>query len=204
MKRLLLFVVLALTFMFIVGVIGASAAQLEPALDDVNTTTLFTSDESRQVFDAILQSLQDAVPISPFVLFLVQFVLKPLSVAAPWPWFNQRKAPELASIVAVGFVIGGAISNTAGYANTFDSVAIMLDNLAPPLVTIVAAVGLASGEFNVLQWLGLNQSVMKSRTPSMRRPGNITIGNSEVNQAEPNANAVAAATASAMRRTDIR
>ncbi len=176
MRKHLLHLVLALTFMFIFGVIGASAAQLEPALDDATTTTLFTSEESRQVFDAVLQSIQDAVPISGFVLFLVQFLLKPLSAASPWPWLKQLKAPELASIVAIGFVVGGAVSNTAGYAGTFDSVAAMLDNLAPPLMTIAAAVGLAAGEFNILQWLGLNQSVMKSRTPSMRQTGNITLG----------------------------
>ncbi len=196
MKRLLLLFGLALMFMFIIGVIGASAAQLEPALDDVNTTTLFTSDESRQVFDAILQSLQDAVPISAFVLFLVQFVLKPLSVAVPWPWLNERKAPELASLVALLVVIAGAISNNAGYSDSFDSVAALLDNLAPPLVTIATAVGLAAGEFNVLQWLGLGNSVIaKSRTPG----NGITI-NSKPLQVGPNAEAIA----EAMQRSAVR
>ena len=175
MKKHLLLFVLALAFIFIVGIIGASAAQLEPALDDANTTTLFTSEESRQVFDAILQSLQDAVPISPFVFFLVQFALKPLSAASPWPFLNERKAPELAALVASIFVIAGAISNDVGYADTFDSVAAMLDNLAPPLVTIAAAVGLAAGEFNVLQWLGLDGSVIaKSRTINGKATGTIT------------------------------
>jgi hypothetical protein len=162
--RKTLLVVLALVMMLVVGVVGVSAAQLEPALDDA-TTTLFTAEQSRQVFDAVLQALQDAVPISPIVLLIVQFVLKPLATASPWPWLNERKAPELAALVAIVFVVAGAISNDTGYSDSFDSVAAMLDNIAPPLVTVIAAVGFAAGEFNFLQWLGLDSSVMKSRTP---------------------------------------
>ena len=161
-----LLVLFALVMLFVVGAAGVSAAQLEPALEDTVTTTLFTAEESRQVFDAILQALQDAVPISPFVLLIVQFVLKPVADASSWAWLKQRRAPELASLVAIIFVIAGAVTNDAGYGDTFDSVAALLDNLAPPLTTVIAAIAFASGEFNLLQRLGLDNSVMKSRSVS--------------------------------------
>ena len=166
MRKHLLVFVLALALFFVVGVIGVSAAQLEPALQDADATTLMTAAESRQVFDAILQSLQDAVPISPFILVIVQFVLKPLATASPWPWLKDRKAPELASLVAIVFVVVGAVTNDTGYGDTFDSMAALLDNLAPPLATVLAAIALSSGEFNILQWLGFDQSLMRSRTPT--------------------------------------
>jgi len=170
-KRSIVFsIITVLALLFVAGIVTVLAgvpgsgvtetlAQVEP-IRDSGPTDLLTASEANLLFDSSINAVAAGAGGSLLVLVIVQ-LLKFV------PQLANVKAADLSTATAFVLVAAGAVANSTGYADTFDSSAAFLQTTTPALVAIITAVLASGGLFNLSKRAGLGDQsfVVRSRTP---------------------------------------